>query len=314
MKRIVYINAAWIFALVFVAMTLIISAGYAQMHLGGTAKVASPPIPLQTIQIRPQPAMPNLALALIGPAAIGAATTTNLFAQVAVGGGYTTVFSFINTGADATTGNLILTGDSGAPLAVNFSSPDLPGVLSASFPISIPSGGAGPITAGPVSPADPVKTGWARVESAGGSLGGVATFQFAANGILQTVVGVLSAIAVSEATIPVDDDLTLGGQSRRTGFAIANPGSTDINIKIVLVNPNGSVSQSITPGALNPLHSGQHVSRFLDEVLGNPSLKFRGSIALIEPTGKSFSVVALVLNSGQLTAIPVISGKAPGVN
>lgn len=43
-------------------------------------------------------------------------TVTGLFAQVAVGGGFSTVFSLTNTGADALTGSLILTSAAGTPL------------------------------------------------------------------------------------------------------------------------------------------------------------------------------------------------------
>jgi hypothetical protein len=257
--------------------------------------------------------MPQVDMTLVGPGPIGAATTTNLFAQVAIGGGYTTVFTFLNTGSAAVTGSLILTADDGTPLNATLASPGPGGgAVGSSAPINVPPGGTQFVTAGAVSPADPTKAGWARVESEGGSLGGVATFQFLSGTTLTTIVGVLSADATSSATIPVDDDGTLGAQSRFTGYAVANTGNTDINIRITLVNPDGSLLQTISPATLNPLRPGAHTARFLWQDI-NPSFQFRGSMVLIEQAGQQFSVVALVQNQGLFTAIPVIPAKAPNI-
>lgn len=142
---------------------------------------------------------------------------------------------------------------------------------------------------------------------------GVATFQLRNENVLGTIVGVLSAAATKAATIPVDDDRTLGAQSRLTGYAVANPGKEDINIKLVLVNPDGSFSREVYPPGLNPLRPGSHVPRFLWEDLNDPNLRFKGSMVLIERAAKTFSVVALMQNQGLYTAIPVIPAKAPGI-
>ncbi len=61
---------------------------------------------------------------------------------------------------------------------------------------------------------------------------------------------------------------------------------------------------------MNPLRPGCHIARFLWDI-NDPALQFRGSMILTEQSGKSFSVVALVLNQGLYTAIPVIPTKAP---
>ena len=302
-------------AVVLVFAALIVPSAHAQMHFGGPARVPQQagPLSLQSGAVPHQQLMPALQMPLIGPAAIGTATTTNLFAQVAIGGGYTTIFTFLNTGLDAATGNLILTGDLGAPLNASFTSPGSPSAVNSSFPISVPSGGAQLITAGPVNASDPTSTGWARVESSGGSLGGVATFQLAGpTGALTTIVGVLSAATTNAATIPVDDDLTQVTQSRSTGYAIANTGTSAINVKIVLVNPDGTISQTINPGLLNPLLPGNHIARFVWQDV-SPSFVFKGSMVLIETAAQPFSVVALVFNQNLFTAIPVIPGKAPGI-
>lgn len=290
-----------------------VPAAQAQGRFGGSFKAAlSPaPIPMQPAATPGPPAMPALTLALLGPAAQGAATTTNLFAQVAIGGGYTTVFSFVNTGADTTNGNLVLTSDAGAPLRANLSTAGAPATVGSTFAISVPTGGSQVITAGPVNASDPTTTGWASVVGSGGNLGGVATFQFVVGSALQTIVGVLSGNAVSAATVPLNDDHT---QNRDTGYAIANTGSTNINIKLVLVNRDGSVFLTDNPPLFNPLAPGKHGAIFVWQELNNTNFQFQGSMVLIEQTSQSFSVVALVLNNGLFTAIPVIPGKPPGIN
>jgi hypothetical protein len=246
-------------------------------------------------------------------AASGSTSISNMFAQVAIGGGFTTVCTLLNTGSDTTNGNLILTDDSGKPMNAAFASHGYAGLVASSFPVSVTPGGMQSITAGAINPGDAAKTGWARVESSGGFPAGVATFQLMNAGALAAIVGVLSADATNAATIPVDDDRTLGAKSRITGYAVANPGSQDINIKVVLLNPDGSIARSIEPPGLNPLKPGCHAAGFLWQDLNDPNLVFRGSAVLLDQSGKTFSIVALVLNQGLYTSIPVIPAKTPGI-
>ena len=262
---------------------------------------------------------PPLPLTLVDPGPIGAATTTALFAQVAIGGGYTTLFTFLNTGGTPVEGNLILTGDNGNPMNATLTSPSAvpqfsvsnDRVLASSIPLTIPPGGARFIAAAPVSAGDPARNGWARVESSGGTLGGVATFQLSNAAGLQTIAGVLSGDALDSATIPVDNDDT--GQGRFTGYAVANTGTEDIQVKIVVVDDTGKPVETLNLTQLNPLRPGRQIARFLHQ--DSPSrVKFKGSMVLIGQGGKKFAVVALVLNQGLFTAIPVIPGKAPSIN
>ncbi len=294
------------------AFALLVPGAYAQVQMGSQVRITLEPrvtlaqaggqVPLLT--------MPPLTLALIGPAQIGTATTTNLFPQVAFGGGFTTIFSFLNTGADTATGNLILTNSQGSPLTTSFSSPSGSSSVGASIPLSIPSGGSQLIFANPVNTGDPTVTGWARVESSGGSLGGVATFQFVSgSNTLTTIVGVLSATLANVATIPLNDDHTV---SRDTGYAIANDSSTAINIKIDLVNPDGTIAQTVSPPALNPLAPGAYFAGFLWQNI-SPTFKFQGSMVLIEQAGHPFAVLALVENGNLFTSIPVIPASAPNI-
>jgi hypothetical protein len=244
----------------------------------------------------------------------GESTTANLFAQIAVGGGFTTNFTLLNTGTDAASGTMTLSGDDGTPLNATLASSAQGNVVTSSYSISVPPGGTQSITASSVNPGDATKAGSAGVESSGGSLQGVATFQLMDDNKLTTIVGVLSSGATNSATIPIDDDLTLEARSRSTGYAVANPSNEDIHIRLLIVNPDGSISKTIYPPTLNPLRPGCHSAGFFSQDLADDRLKFRGSVVLIADSEKSFSVVALVLDHGLCSAVPVIPGKASRFN
>jgi hypothetical protein len=252
-------------------------------------------------------------------AANGAATTTAVFAHVAIGDGYTTVFTFMNTGATALIGNLILTDDSGKPLTVSLVEPSgfplAPSegrmeAVGSSLSLSINAGGTLFLAAGPAAAGDPARKGWARVESDGGTLGGVATFQYSPGGTLQTIAGVLASSPVEAATIPVDNDAS---SERYTGFALANPGDSLLTVRVVPVDQNGVAVPGLSLSI--PLAAGSQTATFLHQVWQTASaLSFQGSVVLMAPAGRSFAVVALVQNQGLLSATPVIPSKAPAIN
>jgi hypothetical protein len=241
--------------------------------------------------------------------------TTALFSHMATGGGFSTSFTFVNTGSSPVNGTLILTGQDGTPLnatlaesSVGASAPGATPILASGTSLSIPPGGAKTVTAGPVNASDPTKAGWARVESSGGTLSGVATFQLVSGGKLATVAGVLSAETVDSATIPVNDDDAAGIY---TGYAVANPSSTDtVSIKVVTVREDGTTAATLAPITLQP---GQQIAQFFFQ---DPaaSKTFKGTAVLIGQNAKKFSVVALVQNQGLFTAIPVTAGKASNIN
>jgi hypothetical protein len=234
-----------------------------------------------------------------------AATGTNLFSQIAVGGGYTTVFTFLNTGSAAVNATLTLTGKDGNPLVASIAGPSGAGTQASSLQFTVPPGGTQYLTA--TSASVDWKTGWAKTTTSGGLVGGAATFSFApGGGAIQTVAGVLTSSAVSAATIPVDDDVS---QNRITGYAVANPGTSSITIKVVTVNTDGSVGTTLTPIILA---AGNQTASFIYQD-PNASQKFMGSVVLIGQDGAVFSAVALVMNKGLFTAIPVIPSKAPNI-
>lgn len=241
-------------------------------------------------------------------------TTTTIFAQVAAGhdpnsGDYSTTFTLLNTGGSALSGNLILTANDGSPLAAAITGPEGFQAAASSVPLNITVGGTQFWTAAGLSPDTPLKTGWARVESSGGALAGVATFQLSSGNDLVAVVGVLPSSATQYATIPVDND---DSGRRYTGYAVANPGSEPISIKVMVVRQDGTV---VDPGPLSAinLEPGAQTAKFFHE--GVPSLlAFQGSVVMIGQSDKKFSVVALVQNQAFFTAIPVVPEKAPTIN
>jgi hypothetical protein len=310
MKRTVYLDFVGI-PVVLVMLLAVIPSANARVRIGGINRATRPPAAarnaIPALNLLKLPGIEAFALA----APLATVTTTNLFAQVALGGGYTTIFSFANTGATAVTGNLILTDSQGLPMQTAFSSPGTAITFGSSYPISIPTGGLQEVIAAAIDPINnPTIAGWARVESSGGVLGGVATFQYAPGGALSVIVGVLSADATSVATIPVDDDHLA---DVNTGYAIANIGNTPINVKLVFIHPDGTTHSTLTPPGLNPLPAQGHVATFLWQDANDSFFLFRGTVVMIEQSGKPFSVVALVLNKGLLTAVPVIPSKAPGI-
>ena len=225
------------------------------------------------------------------------------FAHMAVGGGFSTVFTFLNTGNAASAGNLILTGQDGKALTVQLTDSTGAQTAASSAAVNIPSGAIQIITASPLNSGDPTSAGWARVESNGGTLAGVATFQLTTAGKLVTVAGVLSNSPTSAATIPMDDDLSA---NRATGYAVANVGTDPITVNIQTYNPDGTQAATLTPVTLAP--GDQTASFFFQDAHG--SQKFKGSAVLSEQSGKQFAVVALVQVQGLYTAIPVIPQKA----
>jgi hypothetical protein len=227
-----------------------------------------------------------------------AVTGSYCFPQVAVGGGYSTVFTLTNVGAETAVGTLVLTDESGQPAPV--------GALT-SYPLSIPAAGTTVIVAAAAGASDPLRKGWARVAASGGSVHGVATFQSTAGGVLLDAVGVVGSRPTASAAIPIDND---EAARRFLGFAVANPGSEAVNISLTALDEAGHRVETLNPPELNPLRAGGQVSRFLHEYRKAWGT-LRGSLVLWTPDGGEFAVVALVEDQGRSTAIPAIPTAAP---
>jgi hypothetical protein len=136
-------------------------------------------------------------------AKIGVTPSLFFFPEIAVGGGWSTTFAFVSTGAATVSGTLLLYDQLGDPLTVDSSELG----IGSSFPISIPPGGAMFVTVDLVNPADPSKHGWAKAEFWEGSLSGVATYQFESEGTVTALAGVLPAPPMQFATVPINTDV-----------------------------------------------------------------------------------------------------------
>ena len=242
---------------------------------------------------------------------------TSRFAHVTVAGGYSTIITIVNTGDTTADGDLILTHRSGDPFSVIMEAglPSESGTgqrffaEGSSFPVSIPSGGSVFMTATAIDPSGQAESGWARVEYSGGSLHGVSTFQLVENSLLQTIAGVLASQPQDAVTIPVDNDAT---QNRFTGFAVANFTGDDINLRLVTLDENGTITDSVSPEDLNPLGAQQQVAKFLHEYIPSKQT-FRGTMVLMTEGGEQFVAAALIVNQALLTATPVIPGRVSSI-
>jgi trimeric autotransporter adhesin len=237
-------------------------------------------------------------------------TSRIFFPQVAVGGGYSTLFTVTNTGATSASARLSLTDQDGNPLAASGTLTDSSGVTQPAsagnaFTLVIPSGGTVFLSAAGLAPGTPLKVGWGQLESTGGSITAVATYEYVVAGSLQTTVAVPQSQPLQSATIPVDND---NGQGKQIAFAIANPGSQTITVKLALAGQDGFV---VDEAVTVTLGAGKQTARYLWQDLGRT--RFRGSLVISGQYGATFVAVALLDKQGFLTVIPLIPGKAPGV-
>jgi hypothetical protein len=169
----------------------------------------------------------------------------------------------------------------------------------------VPAGGTIFLSASGPAPTSPTKVGWARLTSSGGSLSAVARYEFVTGPVLTTAVEVPQSQPLPDATVQVDDDSAL---SKYTAWAVANPGSQSITVKLAFIAQDGSVLDDSVTVTLGP---GQQAAKYVSQDLSRVS--FKGSLVLRGQAGAMFVVVALSEKQGVLTDIPIIPGKFPGV-
>ncbi len=237
-------------------------------------------------------------------------SSETFFPQVALGGGYSTSFAVTNTGATMSAGNLTLTDRQGNPLTVSGELTDSSGTaqiatIGSAFAFIVPAGGTIFLSVSGPTPNGPTQTGWARLASSGGSLSAVARYEFAVGSFLKTAVEVPQSQPLPDATVQVDDDSVL---SKYTAWAVANPGSQPITVKLAFVGQDGSVLNDSVTITLGP---GEQIARYVSQDL--PRVSFKGSLVLRGQAGATFVAVALSQKQGVLTEIPVIPRKFPGV-
>ena len=223
------------------------------------------------------------------------------FPQVADGGGFSTTFTFINTGNSAVSGILTLLNQDGTPRTLR-----LNGVANSLFSVTVPgNGGTVRLTSANEGAA---QAGWAYFESPSINVQGVATFDLrAANGALITSASVLAVGGIPKGGIPVN----VTSSSINTGAAIAALGQA-VTIRLHLINENGVEVASVLDPRLNPLGANRQVSAFANEYF--PSVaginNFRGSLVVeVVGTGQ-VAVTGLLLKESLLSALPVVEFSA----
>ncbi len=250
-------------------------------------------------------------LILVGSASAGAAAETvpiGFFPQVAIGDGYFTLFTVANTGSSSAVGSVTLKDQQGGPFMVHLTLTDSFGIVQPTITgytinFTVPSGGTIFLSATALDSLTFTKVGWAELGSSGGELAASATYEYWGWSGLRTFVSVPQTQPVQSATVPVDND---ANQGRQTAYAVANPGSQSILVKLALVSQNGTV---IDDSVVLPLSAGQQISKYLYQDFGRRT--FKGSLVIRGHNGATFVAVPLADKRGLLTPIPLIPAKAP---
>jgi sugar lactone lactonase YvrE len=231
------------------------------------------------------------------------------FPQIAAGSGFTTILTITNTGSTTASGTLILTDPQGNPLSVKGTLTDATGIThsassGSAFPLTVPAGKTISLSVSGWSTGGPVQVGWGQLNSTSGSLTGVATYEYLVGSTLQKTAGALQSPLLQYATIAVDND---SSQGKQTAYVIANPSDEAISVQLAFVEQNGALSNATTLTLGPKQQIAEYVSRDLAPT------NFKGTLVIQGQAGESFVAVAVLDTQGLLTAIPVISGKAPGV-
>lgn len=214
--------------------------------------------------------------------------------------------------------NLVLTDQSGNPFVTNITVAAVepaslaPGdrvdAVASVYSFYMAPGTMKTITVTPLNSADPAKNGWARIEYQTGNIYGVSTYKYRPAGTLTTSVGVLFSPLIGFGTIAIDND---DSQGRYTGFALANPNSDNVNVRLITLYQNGNVADNVLPPQLNPLGPNQQVAVFLRQLVPRPT--FKGTLILYVTNGRQVAMTALVQEQGVFSAIPVVPDKVANV-
>jgi hypothetical protein len=223
------------------------------------------------------------------------------FPQVAVGGGWSTVFAVINTGAVGSTGNLIIRDPEGNPLTIDGELTDSFGTThqaqaASSFSFDVPSGGTVFLSA---TAAGGIQTGWAQLVGPQDSLSGMVTYEYAGGASAKCFVSVPQSKPVQSAMIPVDMDISSG---TLPAYAIMNPNNQAVSVNLVLRAQDGTVVDDSITISLRP---GEQIARYLVQDLEFE--KFRGSLIFRSKDGQTFVAFALLDKQGMLTPIPLFA-------
>jgi len=226
-------------------------------------------------------------------------STATYFPQLAVGSGWKTLFTFTNVGTTSANGDLAIRDPQGNPLTVTGALTDSSGIThvfeaASFFSFDLPPGATIFLSA----TANAVKTGWAQLESTGGSIQGIVTYEYTGSASRECIVSVPQSQLIPVAVIPVYNDESAGKQ---LAYAIANPNSQEISVDLVLMAQDGTIVDDSLTVELRPR---EQKAGYLWQDLGLS--EFKGSLVLRGQDGQTFAAFALLDKQGLLTAMPVI--------
>ena len=190
---------------------------------------------------------------------------TKVFPSVVDGGGYNSELILVNSASTMSTGSIQFSFEVSTGLGAN-----------KTFNFSIPAGGVWRIrtVSGEMGPSGTVTSGYASLIMSGGSPmpDGVAIIRLSSNGNL------ISETAVS-AQSQISRSLMFGSfePNSRTGVAIVNPLSQDVQVTLTPFDGNGG---SVAPAKTLTLSALSQTTAFLDELIGGLPSRFEGSVLL----------------------------------
>ena len=216
------------------------------------------------------------------------------FPQIAAGGGYITVVTLMHVDMRSPApaiGRLKFYNPDGSARSVTTAEFGQGG----DFSITVPSQGTRVVTI--TAPGD-VAVGTAVFEIAGVSVGGVARYTFAG-----ASVGVINAKATQIGYVPLT---TRAGFSN--GIAVQNPLATPVNVRLRLLNPNGTVDQTSSPSGLNPLPPFGQFAKFVGAEMGfNNPVQANSTLEIAVQGAGSVTVLPLVLGNNYYSTASVIT-------
>lgn len=238
-------------------------------------------------------------------------TDTTYFPQIAVGGGWHTVFAFTNPSPREAQTRLVFTDRYGNPLTVygeltdSFrSTPNAYLAPTSIFVITVPPAQTIFLATTALSVQDELRTGWAQLESETKTLTALTTYVPEFGASTPCIVNVPQSYLLQYATVPVDLD---SGQNRLIAYAIANPSEKTVDVRVELIAQDSSLIDDAVTVSVGP---GQQISRYLHEDLS--FVEYKGSLVFRTQGGQSFVLVTLLQHQHSFTALPIIPGRILG--
>lgn len=210
---------------------------------------------------------------------------TVVLSQIAVGGGYTTEISLLNSDLvanAAATGRLFFFMPDGSPWVVQTQELG----TGSTFDLTINSRGSRRIT---VVSSGGVAVGSARFVPLNSiAVGGVATYTFGG-----TAVGVIPSVSTNLVYIPL-----VVRPGFVNGVAVTNTSLTTNFLQFDLLGPNGQ----LVPGSRIPLGVNGQVARLVNQELGFPGAIAPGSTLRVTSTSGNFGALALTFGDGYISS------------